>query len=230
MIAFEAPADAPTVAVAAVGEAEGARGAAAALACAGADTDRAALLVELGGRPPRPTLLASAAARELEQRLRGHLPGARVAARGLTCHLGAAADREGLEAAAAAATVARGGLAVVSLPAVALRALLDQGAGPRLSGALLRADLGSDRALTALVGRELIARGLDLAVLKRRLSWTAERRALFGSLPPGPSGLPAHLLRKLLSHPCYSGSDGTPDNPTRVTQPERRDHAGTGSR
>ena len=77
--------------------AEGVRGAAAALACAGADVDRASLLVDIGGRAPRPTLLASAAARRLEERLAAHLPRARVAARGQVCHLSAPADDEGLE-------------------------------------------------------------------------------------------------------------------------------------
>ena len=38
-------------------------------ACAGADVDCATLLVDVGGRAPRPTLLASAAAHRLEERL-----------------------------------------------------------------------------------------------------------------------------------------------------------------
>lgn len=104
-------ADAATVLVTSVGEAEGARAAAAALACAGTDTDLATLLVDVGGRAPRPTLLASAAARRLEERLVAHLPKARVAARGQVCHLAVPADSEGLEVASAAATVARGALA-----------------------------------------------------------------------------------------------------------------------
>ena len=87
MSAIAAPADAPTVLVAAVGGAEGARAAAAALASAGADIERAALLVDVGGRPPRPTLLAAAAAQRLEERLAAQLPQARVAARGQVCHL-----------------------------------------------------------------------------------------------------------------------------------------------
>ncbi len=77
----------PTVLVTAVGEAEGSRGAAAALACAGADIDLATLLVDVAGEAPRPTLLASAAAHRLEERLVAHLPAARVAARGQVCHL-----------------------------------------------------------------------------------------------------------------------------------------------
>ncbi|HWT90802.1 MAG TPA: hypothetical protein VN179_06770, partial [Solirubrobacterales bacterium] len=64
---------------------------------------------------------------------------------------------------------------------------------------LLRADLRSDRALVALTVRDLIERELSVGVLKRRLNWDAERRALFGVLPPGsPGGLPERLVRRLL--------------------------------
>lgn len=231
MTVLAAPADAPTVAVTAVGAAEGSRGAAAALACAGADPDQATLLVDVGGRPPRPTLLASTAARQLEERLVAHLSKARVAARGQVCHLSVAADAEGLEAAAAAVTVARGVLAVLHLPPALLRSLLEESQGPRPSGALLRADLAADRALVALVTRDLMARDLDVAVLKRRLSWVAERRALFGALAPdGAGGLPSRLAKSLLSHECYIALDGTRDQPAGAAQPEWRDHARTRSR
>jgi hypothetical protein len=231
MTAFEAAADAPTVLVTAVGQAEGSRGAAAALACAGTDVDLATLLVDVGGKPPRPTLLASAAARQLEERLVAHLPQARVAARGQVCHLAVAADGEGLEAASAAVTVARGALAVLHLPPALLRACLGEGIGPKPSSALLRADLSADRALLALVVRDLMARDLTVAVLKQRLSWIAERRALFGSLAPdGTGALSSRLVKKLLSHECYIERDGARDQPTRVAQPEWRDHARTGSR
>ena len=47
--------------------------------------------------PPRPTLLASAAAHRLEERLVAHLPRARVAARGQVCHLAVPAEPEGFE-------------------------------------------------------------------------------------------------------------------------------------
>lgn len=193
-------ADAATVLVTAVAEAEGSRGAAAALACAGADMDRAALLVEVGGRPPRPTLLASAAAHRLAERLAAHLPRASVAARGQVCHLAASPDGEGFETASAAVTVARGSLAVLHLPPGQVQPLLAGGRGPRLSGALLRADIEAERPLLALVVRDLIARGLTVSVLKRRLSWVAERRALFGALAPdAPGGLPAPVLDRLSS-------------------------------
>lgn len=224
-------ADAPTVLVTAVGEAEGSRGAAAALACAGADVDRATLLVDVGGRAPRPTLLASAAARHLEERLIMHLPEARVGARGQVCHLAVAAEPAGLEVASAAVTVARGELAVLHLPPQLLRPALGEWIGPEPSGVLLRAGVAPDRALLALLARDLIARGLDVAVLKRRLNWVAERRALFGALASDAAGgLPPRLLQKLLSHECYIAPHGARDQPTRVAQPERRDHARTGSR
>lgn len=187
----------PIVLAAAVGEAEGARGAAAALACAGAEVDVATLFIDVGGRAPRPTLIASAVAKTLEERLRAHLPEARVAARGQVCHLAVGADREGLGIASAAAGVARESLVVLHLPPQ----LLQQAVGEsslRPTGVLLRADLWDDRALVALAARDLLGHGLAIGVLKRRLSWVAERRALFGVLPAGsPGGLPERLVRRL---------------------------------
>ena len=190
--------DAATVLVTAVGEAEGSRGAAAALACTGADADLATLLVDVGGRPPRPTLLASTAAHRLEERLVAHLPQVRVAARGQVCHLAAPADPDGLAVAAAAVAVARGALAVLHVPSALLQPLLAERVGPEPTGVLLRADVAADRPLLALVVRELISRDLAVTVLKQRLGWVAERRALFGSLSPGAAGgLPPRLIRQL---------------------------------
>jgi hypothetical protein len=214
-----------------VGKAEGSRGAAAALACAGADVDLATLLVDVGAKPPRPTLLASAASRRLEERLVAHLPRTRVAARGHVCHIAVPAAAEGLAAASAAVTVSRGALAVLHLPPALLRECLKERLGPEPSGVLLRADLTADRALLALVVRDLMARDLAVAVLKQRLSWIAERRALFGSLTPDATGaLPGAILRQLLSHQCYIDSHDPGADPARAAQPEWRDHAGTGSR
>jgi len=187
----------PVVLVAAVGEAEGSRGAAAALACAAAGPDVTTLLVEVGGRAPRPTLIASAAAQKLEERLRAHLPEARVAARGQVCHLAVPADDEGLDSAAAAIASARGTLAVLHLPPHLLQGALAH-PGLRSSGVLLRADLPGDRALVGLTARDLLERGLVVGVLKHRLGWVAERRALFGVLGAGsPGGLPDRLVRRL---------------------------------
>ena len=218
--------DAPTIAVTAAGRAEGSRGAAAALACAGADADVATLLVDVGGRPPRPTLLASAVAQKLEERLVAHLPEARIAARGQLCQLAVPAEPEGLEVAAAAVTVARGALAVLHLPPALLQPLLDRGPGPEPSGVLLRADLAIDRALTALVVRDLIGRELSVAVLKHRLSWVAERRALFGALSPGgPGGLPRCICRNLLSEQWYADFDGADAEPKSTARPDQGQHA-----
>lgn len=189
--------DGATVVVTAIGAAEGSRGAAAALACAGSDIDLATLLIDVGGKPPRPALLASAAAQKLEERLEAHLPDFRVAARGQVCHLAVPAEEEGLDAAAAAVAVARGSTAVLHVPPELVQPLLD-GLGPQPSGVLLRADLGEDRSLAALAVRDLIARGFAVAVLKQRLGWVAERRSFFGALPPGsPGGLPQRLVQRL---------------------------------
>jgi hypothetical protein len=229
--ALESVWDAPSVMVTAVGKAEGSRGAAAALACAGADIELATLFVDVGGKAPRPTLLASAAARQLEERLAAHVPQARLAARGQVCHLAVPADPEGLEVASAAVTVNRGALAVLHLPPELLQPALDGRLGPEPSGVLLRADLAADRALLALVVRDLFGRDLAVAVLKQRLGWVAERRAFFGSLTSDAAGgLPPHLLLRVLSHECYIERHDPQDQPTRAAKPERRDHARTGSR
>jgi hypothetical protein len=195
---LEAPSGPATVVVTAAGAAEGSRGAAAALACAGAAVDVATLLIEVGGRPPRPTLIASAAARRLEERLAAHLPHLRVAARGEVCHAAVPADEEGLATARAAASVAAGGGSVIHVEGGMLQALLESEAAPRPSAALLRADLGRDRALVALATADLLGRGLRVGVLKQRLGWVAERRARFGALGADAGGLPDSLVRRLL--------------------------------
>ncbi|HSK49605.1 MAG TPA: hypothetical protein VK889_03825 [Solirubrobacterales bacterium] len=196
--ALEIAAGAPAVVVTAVGRADGSAAAASALACAGAEPERVALLVGLGGRAPRPTLVASEAARRLEERLATHLPSVRVAARGQLCCLAADADADGIAATAAAVTVARGSLAVIHLPPALLQSLLEAPQAPRLSAALLRADLDRDRALVALLATDLLGRDLRLAVLKRQLGWVAARRAHFGVLAAdAPGGLPPAVLRNL---------------------------------
>ena len=179
-----------------VGEAEGSRAVAAALACAGSEADRAALFLELtDGGPPRPALVASAAARSLEERLAAHLPEAGVASRGALCHLTLPAGPEGLDRAPAALALVRDSLGVVHVPPSLLQAAVAL-PGIRAGAAVLRADLGRDRALTALAARDLIGRGLALAVAKRPLPWVPSRRALFGALPAGAAGAPtARMLR-----------------------------------
>jgi hypothetical protein len=182
-----------------VGAAAGARAAAAALACTGSEADRAGLLVDLETRrAPRPTLVASAAARELEERLAAHLPDAGVASRGWICHLALPADRSGIEGIAAVLPLVDDALAAVHLPPHLLQAVLEEPLA-RVGGVVLRADLSADRALTALAARDLMERGLRVAVLKQPLGWLASRRALAGILPAGSGGgLPGRLCERLL--------------------------------
>jgi hypothetical protein len=197
--AWTKPVDAsPVVLVTAVGAATGSRAAAAALACASSDAERAGLLIDLaGGRAPRPSLVATAAARELEERLAAHLPDAGVASRGQTCHLQLPPDSDGIEQIAAALPLVRGSAAAIHLPPRLLQPTLAE-ARIHSTAALLRADLGEDRALTALAARDLIDRDLRVAVLKRPLTWVAARAAKLGVPPPGGSGLPGRLCERLL--------------------------------
>jgi hypothetical protein len=195
---FTAPRHGTVVAVTAVGAAEGSRGAAAALSCAGSGVESAALLIDVGGRVPRPTLIASAAAHRLEERLAARLPSLRPAARGEVCHLSVGADEDGLAAAGVAVLAARGALVVVHLAPALLQPLLGTPEAPEPDAALLRADLAEARPLVALAVDDLMRRGLRVAVLKRRLGWVAERRAGFGALGSDSGGLPEPLLRRLL--------------------------------
>jgi len=214
-----------------VGEASGSKAAAAALACAGSEPDRPGLLIEVGGRAPRPTLVASAGARDLEERLAVHLPRLCAASRGQTCHLAVTDDSEALETLRAALPLVRDSVAVVHLPAERLQDALGDG-GIRSTGAMLRADLDDDRALTALAVRDLVRHGLRTKVLRSPLAWVSARRALFGVLPPGtPGGLPVAMSNSLLEsqisaeHLCYAGSDDAEIDPAGTAQRQRRDHA-----
>jgi len=176
----------PVILVTTVGEASGSKAAAAALACAfGSETDCPGLLIDVGGRAPRPTLVSSAAARELEERLATHLPQLRAASRGQTCHLAIGEDSGALGLVRAALPLARESVAVVHLPPAFLQDALAE-SGVRAAGALLRADLDTDRALTALTIRDLLRHDLRVKVLKQPLAWIPARRALFG-VPPSPA-------------------------------------------
>jgi hypothetical protein len=201
------------VLVTSVGAATGSKAAAAALACAGSEPDRAGLLINLeDGRAPRPSLLATAAARELEERLAAHLPDAGIASRGRLCLLTPAAGGDGLDGAAAALPTVRDSVAVIHLPPRLLQAALDD---PRIeaSAVLLRANLPDDRALTALAACELIDRGLRVAVLKRPLGWFSARVALLAAAPAVGDTLPIRLRERLLNtedskfHRCYDEED-----------------------
>lgn len=192
-----------------VGEASGSKAAAAVLACAGSEPDRAGLLVDVGGPPPRPALVATEAARELERRLARHLPDAPVAARGQTCHLALAGDPTAFDGIRAALPLVRESIAAVHVPPGLVQAAVAE-VGPELAAALLRADLCRDRALTALAVADLIAAGSLVRVLKRPVAWVPARRALFGVLPSTAAGelLPGRLagLLDISSKPCSKPS------------------------
>jgi len=203
----------PIALVTAVGDASGTRAAAAALACAGSEPDRAGLMIELAaGRTPRPSLVATAAARELEERLAVHLPEAGVASRGQLCQLKLPPGPEGIERIAAALPIVRGSAAVIHLPPRLLQPAL-AAARIRPTAALLRADLAEDRALAALAARDLIDRGMRVAILKRPLGWLAARRVLLGAPAAAGGGLPIRLCERLLRstdnniRQCYDRED-----------------------
>ena len=181
----EGSAAAPRVLIAAASNgARGCESLAAALAVCAADETCAALLVDVGaGRARRPTLLASAAARDCESRLGGTSGGA--AARGLICHLAAKPGEDGIERAVeAAAKLPDCAACVVRVDASLWQATLEH---PRLRprAALLRAELPRDRALAALAVRDLRGRGLAVRIATRPLAWAPARRALAGVRPGG---------------------------------------------
>jgi hypothetical protein len=202
----------PVVLVTWVGAAAGSRAAAAALACAASGPERAALLIDLDeGRSPRSSLLATAGARDLEVRVATHMPDAAVASRGQICHLKLPTDPAGVEQVPAALPLVRESAAVILLPPWLLQPLLEEPRA-RPTAALLRADLSEERALTALAARDLMARGLRVAVLKRPPGWSVGCWALFGAFL-GDAAFPARLRNRLLIsddnklHKCYDGKD-----------------------
>jgi hypothetical protein len=189
------------------GAAEGSEAAAAAVACGGPDPERANLLVELGAGPDaRPSLVASVAARRLEERLAAHLPDVPAVSCGRLCRVALPADTDGLARVPAALALARDSVVVVHLHPAQLRAAL--AARLDASSVLLRVDLRRDRALAGLAARGLMASGLRVSVLKRPLNWVAARRARLGLLPAGASGgLPARVLERCLAPPRGSVED-----------------------
>jgi hypothetical protein len=187
----------PFALVTSVGAAIGSRAAAAALACVDSKVD-CGLLIDLHrDRAPRSTLLATAGARGLEERIVSHMPEADVASRGRLCHLRLSPDARGLEGVLAALPLARGLPTVIHLPPALLPPTLGE-SRVRPSAALLRADLHMSRSLTALAARDLIEREIRVAVLKRPLGWVAARRALLGAPPLFGGGLPPRLVGRLL--------------------------------
>lgn len=207
------PPEAPVILVTAVGAAGGSKAAAAALACAVSEPDRAALSIDLDtGRAPRPSLIATAGARGLEERLVAHLRDAGVASRGSICHLKLPPDPGGIGGIASALPLVRDSAGVVHLPPRLLRPVLEA-TGIRPTAVLLRANLARDRSLAALATRDLMARGLRVAVLKHPLGWLAARAALLGALPADAQVLSKQIHRLLVDEDsklrqCYDRRDG----------------------
>jgi hypothetical protein len=194
----------PVILASAIGGSGGAASLAAAIgvaATAGAGGGAALLVDVAGGQRRGPTVLASEAARELEDRVRG-IGGVfeAAAARGNLCHLALPDAEDPLEPVAA--------LLAHELPASAVIVHMSQELWPRaivekrLSAAagVLRAELPGDRALAALAVGELRDRGLRAKIVSDPLGRVASRRALAGLEPGGAaSRRAARLARALLA-------------------------------
>jgi hypothetical protein len=216
----------PVILATRVGAAKGSRAVAAALACVASESDRAALLVDMEeGRPPRATLIATAGARGLEERLAAHLPDAAIASRGRICQLKLPPEREAIETLVAALPLARESAVVVHMPPVLLRAVR-RDTRVRSTAVLLRADLTEDRALTALAVRDLMVEGLQVGVVKRPLSPLVAAVAQLGALPAGSRSALSKSCKRLLRtedrrfRQCYDGKDEAKDE-RQETQPKR---------
>ena len=174
----------------------------------GQDSPRV-LVVEVGRVTPlRATMLASRAARSLEEELHsseGPLAGA--VARGRVCFLALTDEVAALDALAGApALLGSQGALVASVapeqwgPALARPDL-------QLTAALLRAELPVDRSLAALAVAELHERGLRVRVARQRLGTVPSRRARAGLDPGGPaSSRVRRLVRGLLGRPAMRSS------------------------
>ena len=184
--------------VSGLADAPGARGAAAALACAASTSDQAALLIDVGGPHPRPTLLSSRAAAELETTLTAILPDRPSAARGQVCHLALSTAVEDLAAVGEVRANLQHGYIILHLPDELLPTALATDT-LRPSGVLIRADTHHDREIAAKTVRRAARAHIPIAILDHRLDWVTERRALFGALPDSaPGGLPVEVLKRLL--------------------------------
>jgi hypothetical protein len=190
----------PTVLATAIGGATGAAPSAAAVAVAAAgegDRDRPAAVVvaELDARSPRgPTMLASAAARELERTLAG--AGLRAAARGALVWLTLGEGDEALdELEATFDHLADARLLVAVVPASRWNRSLER-LGGGLAGALLRCELPENRALAALTTMELRERRLRARIDPRGCGPLAARRALAGLDPGGRASRRARRIAR----------------------------------
>jgi hypothetical protein len=132
---------------------------------------------EGGQRRRGPTLLASPAARELEDGLRQRGLGA--SARGHVCHLRVEPGVEAVGDLPATAAAVGAELLVACVPPGDWLPALDAGA-LRPRGVLLLVELPRERSLAALATAELAARGCRAKVCGRAPSGLAARRALAG--------------------------------------------------
>ena len=175
--------------------------AAVAVACAG-DAEcrtRSVLLVDLRERPtkPRSGLLATALARELEARCRD-LPKLAARARGHLCFAAATGTWEERLAGAFEASALAEVAIVVADPNQFRPAITAFSADRGLPGALVRADLGRDRALVGLLVEELHRAGGRVKVWTRRPGPVASRRAMAGLEPGGWVAQRAERARRAL--------------------------------
>ncbi|MCL4286896.1 MAG: hypothetical protein KJ006_04515 [Thermoleophilia bacterium] len=185
------------------GGSRGLADAAAAVAVAATPVDGApprTLVVDLrdDARRPRGTVLASAAARELEARLRAGGP-LRGAARGRLCFAGAVAADAGPEEALGWALAEEVGadLVVAVCESADFRTLLEAGATVRRA-VLVRAERGAGRPLIALLAAELRGRGIPIKAWVAPIGAIGGRRALAGLEPGGDSGRRARRLAAML--------------------------------
>jgi len=169
---------------------------------------RQVVLADLGGAPKRPTLLASAEARALEDALRARGHGA--AARGRICWLALPGGEAGAEALAGLRELGLADLIVAYVPPSLWAEALDR-LDPGPDGALLRAELPAQRALAALAVAELRERGVPAQVAKRGPGLVAARRAAAGIEPGGPAGAAARRLTRRLLGRGSAGRGGSRD-------------------
>ncbi len=176
----------PLILCTSIGRAGGGASLAAAAGVALADregAEHASLVVDLepGDRTPRATVLASDAARRLEDAVRAQGEDLTSAvARGHVCALALSGGAEALDhLAELLGAVPPAEAVVVHIPAGLWPAAIDH---PRLapSGGLLAAELPADRALVALAVHELRERGICAKVAAAPLGRIAALRALAG--------------------------------------------------
>jgi hypothetical protein len=142
------------------------------------------VMAEIGGARSRsPTLLASEAARELEDELRAAGLD-RAAARGRLCWLCLEAGEGSTEELERAVATASPRLVLAHVPPALWTPLLDS---LRPCAGLLRADTRADRALAALAVGELRERGAAARIATRPLGRVGARRAIAGLDPGGTS-------------------------------------------